>query len=243
MNVALIFAGGVGKRMNSKGKPKQFLELNGKPIIIHTVEHFETHKQIDSIVIVCVAEWIEYLENLLKKFNIRKVVKIVEGGLTAQESTRRGLYAIEDIYSDKIKETIVLIHDGVRPLINEQLITDNIDTVKKYGNAITVVPAIETIISVNSNDEIQNVMERSKCRLARAPQSFWLKDILMAQKKAQKDQLSEIIDSASLMKYYGITLHTVEGPIENIKITSPSDFYIFRAIVEAKENSQIWGLQ
>lgn len=242
MNVALVFAGGVGTRMNSKAKPKQFLELNGRPIIIHTLEHFEQHSEIDAIAVVCVADWIDYLKQQLERYGFKKVKWVVAGGATAQESTRNGLYAIQDGCGCDCKDVIVLIHDGVRPLINEKVITDNIEAVKTYGNAITVVPATETIIQVNASEEIKDVLDRSICRMARAPQSFILRDILKAHEQSIQDGLTEVIDSATLMHHYGTVLHTVDGPVENIKITNPSDFYIFRAIVEAKENSQIWGL-
>lgn len=242
MNVALIFAGGVGKRMNTKAKPKQFLELNSKPIIIHTIEHFENHQDIDAIAVVCVEDWIEYLKKQLKKFNINKVRWVVSGGKNPQESTRNGLYAIQKDYKGYEDDIVVLIHDGVRPLINESIITGNIETVKKYGNAITVVPATETIITVDKDGDIFDVMDRSVCHLARAPQSFILKDIIKIHEQSLKDGELQMIDSAMLMRHYGVKLHTIEGPIENIKITNPSDFYIFRAIVEARENSQIWGI-
>lgn len=242
MNIGLIFAGGVGSRMNCKGKPKQFLELYGKPIIIHTIEQFDKHPQIDAIVVVCVKEWIAYLEQSLNIFGISKVICVIAGGNSAQESTRNGLYAIRDNYGVDSSKVIVLIHDGVRPLIDEELISKNIESVIKYGNAITVVPATETVIAINDSNEISEVMDRNRCKLARAPQSFVLKDILDAHERAICDNLSGMIDSAMLMRHYGAILHTVDGPMENIKITHPADFYIFRAILEAKENSQIWGL-
>lgn len=242
MNIALIFAGGFGTRMNSKSKPKQFLELNGKPILIHTIEHFENHEEIDAIAVVCVAEWMDYLKKLLEMFHIAKVKWLVPGGATAQESTRKGLYAIRDNCGCDPKEVIVLIHDGVRPLINRKVITDNIRMVRERGNAITVIPAIETVVEVNECGDIEEVMNRGACKIARAPQSFWLNDIVDIQERSVRDGLTNVIDSATLMRHYGAVLHTVNGPVENIKITNPSDFYIFRAFVEAKENSQIWGL-
>lgn len=237
MNYALIFAGGTGQRMNTKNKPKQFLELNSKPIIIHTIEHFENHPLIDGIVVVCLKDWIPYMNTLLKKFCIQKVITVVEGGDTGQHSIRNGLFALYENESVP-KDAVVLIHDGVRPLINEEIITDNIECVKLNGNSVTVTPAIETIISVNENDEINEVMDRSVCRMARAPQCFILQDIVNAHNKADAESFSAI-DSAMLMSHYGATLHVVEGPPENIKITTPSDFYIFRAITEARENAQI----
>ena len=240
MNTALIFAGGTGKRMGSAGRPKQFLELHGKPIIIHTLEHFDRHPQIDAIVVVCIAEWIDYLKDQLDRFRIRKVRWIVPGGQTSQESTRAGLNILaENCPGD---DTIVLIHDGVRPLISEKLISENIASVKQYGNAISAAPAIETIITVDGNEDVTNLIDRQVCRLARAPQSFYLKDILHMHRRAIADNYDEMLDSASLMIHYGVKLHLVESPAENIKITTPSDFYIFKAIQEARENMQILGI-
>ena len=240
MNTALIFAGGAGRRMHSAGKPKQFLELHGKPIIIHTLEHFDRHPEIDAIAVVCIAGWIDYLKELLIRFHIKKVRWIVPGGETSQESTRAGLGILEANCDPR--DTIVLIHDGVRPLITEKVISDNIAAVKEYGNAITAAPAIETIITVDENEDVTELIDRQSCRLARAPQSFYLSDIIAMHQKAMADNYDKMIDSASLMIHYGVKLHLVEGPAENIKITTPSDFYIFKAIQEARENMQILGL-
>ena len=240
MNTALIFAGGAGRRMHSAGKPKQFLELHGKPIMIHTLEHFDRHPEIDAIAVVCIAGWIDYLKDLLIRFHIKKVRWIVPGGETSQESTRAGLGILEANCDPR--DTIVLIHDGVRPLITEKVISDNIAAVKEYGNAITAAPAIETIITVDENEDVTELIDRQSCRLARAPQSFYLSDIIAMHQKAMADNYDKMIDSASLMIHYGVKLHLVEGPAENIKITTPSDFYIFKAIQEARENMQILGL-
>lgn len=239
MNIAMIFAGGVGQRMNSKTKPKQFLELHGKPIIIYTIEKFENHQDIDGIVIACLESWIPYMEKLLKKFSIEKVKAIVPGGKTGQESIYNGLRKCYEIFSH---DSIVLIHDGVRPIITEQLITENIKCVKERGSAITVAPAIETItIKTEKEGEVGEIIDRSRCEYAKAPQSFVLSDIMEAHNKAIKDGKKNFIDSACLMRNYGHLLYTVEGSAENIKITTPVDFYTFRAIVDASENAQIFG--
>ena len=240
MNTALIFAGGSGKRMNCAATPKQFLELEGKPIIVYTLEHFQNHPEIDSIAVVCIADWIDHLEMLIQRYGLTKVKWVVPGGSTSQESTRNGLYAIAG--GQDPKDTVVLIHDGVRPLINAQLISDNIASVKKYGNAITSVPAIETIVTTEDGIGIDAVIDRAHCRMARAPQSFWLADIIALHERAIADNYDEMIDSASLMMHYGVRLHLVDGPTENIKITTPSDFYTFRAIQEAKKSMQILGV-
>lgn len=238
MNNVLIFAGGSGTRMNSKGRPKQFLQFYGKELIIHTLENFQNHPLIDNIVIVCIENWIPYLNQILTKYGITKVKKVVSGGSSGQESIYNGLCAINSFAE---KKSIVLIHDGVRPFINEDVITKCIESVKAHGSAITVVPAIETIVTLDDN-KIQSITDRSKCYHARAPQCFYLNDILSAHEQAKKDGNLNMIDSASLMKFYGHELWTVPGNVDNIKITTPADFYTFKALYEVRENQQIFGM-
>lgn len=238
MNYAVIFAGGAGTRMNTKTRPKQFLTLHGKEIIIYTLEHFENHLEIDGISVVCIEEWIDYLKNLLDKYRIKKVKWISAGGSTGQESIYNGLNAMRgDIDGD----SIVLVHDGVRPVINEKLISDNIRTAKEKGCAVTVVPATETVMLVDENEQIVQSVDRHKCRVVRAPQSFVYQNLLKAHDKAREMGVDNMIDSATMMSEAGYTLYPVVGKADNIKITTPSDFYTFRAIVEAEENSQIFG--
>lgn len=241
MNIGVIFAGGCGTRMNTKSKPKQFLDLNGKPIIIYTIELFDNHPQIDGIVVVCIESWIPYLKKMIRKFEITKVVRIVSGGNSGQESIYNGLCAAEDFTKEKNEQnSIVLIHDGVRPLIKEETITANIAKVKECGSCITTVPAIETVI-VDNHDGTLNIPKRSDCLMARAPQSFYLKDILEAHRRSQAEGKTEFIDSCSLMSHYGYKLGLVQGPMENIKITTPTDYFVLRAMVEVHENQQIFG--
>lgn len=240
MNYAVIFAGGIGKRMNTKALPKQFLKLYGKEIIIYTLEHFEKHKEIDGIAVACVEEWIPYLKELIEKYRLEKVRAVIPGGRTGQDSIFEGIKAVDQLAQGD--GHIVLIHDGVRPLINEQIITNCIKSVRENGSAITVAPAVETIIRVDGNQQVREVIERADCLMARAPQCFFLKDILEAHRKAVQENRHDFIDSASIMKYYGHTLSVVDGPVENIKITTPMDFYTFRALFEARESSQLFGI-
>ena len=233
MNIAVIFAGGVGKRMHSKECPKQFLKIYNKPIIIHTLEYFEKHPLIDAIVISCVEEWMPYLEELIYKYRIEKVKKVVVGGETGQLSIYNGLKAAEDVANGE--KAIVLIHDGVRPLINAKLITDNIESVKKNGSAITTAVVKETILVVNEGTATINyVPSRKNSRVARAPQSFWLNDILNAHEKALSEGKKDYIDSCTMMQEYGYDLFLVDGPGENIKITTPEDLELFKALLEIK---------
>ena len=237
-NIGVIFAGGTGQRMNTKTKPKQFLELHGKPILVYTLEQFNNHPDIDGIILVILAGWEEYCWQLKERFHINKLDAVVTGGSTAQESALIGLRKACELYQD----AIVLIHDGVRPLIDYDTISKDIESVRQHGSAITVSPAIETVTIKGENGEIGQIVERSCCEMARAPQCFYLKDIMEAHLKALNDGNKSFIDSASLMQAYGHKLYSVIGPSENIKITTPSDFYVFRAIIDARENSQIFGV-
>jgi len=240
MNIALIFAGGSGIRMNSTAKPKQFLQLYGKEIIIHTIENFEKHPEIDGIVVVCIESWIPFLKALIEKYYITKVKWIVPGGETGQDSIYRGLSAIKNDIPD---DSVILIHDGVRPLITRQLISDCIASVIAHGSAITITPEIETVVSIEANNgKIAEITDRSKCFHAKAPQCFRFTDIWRGHTLAQTEGYTDMIDSASLMKHYNYELYTVQGDYENIKITTASDFYVFRALYEARENSQVFGL-
>ncbi|MDY0153020.1 MAG: IspD/TarI family cytidylyltransferase [Prevotella sp.] len=239
MNIAVIFAGGSGLRMHTKSRPKQFLDLNGKPIIIYTLELFDNHPQIDAIVISCIESWIPFLEKMLRKFEITKVVKIVPGGNTGQDSIYNGLCAAEEIAAGN--DVTVLIHDGVRPLISEETITDNINKVKECGTCITCVPATETFI-VKQPDDTLEIPSRANSLIARAPQSFHLCDIISAHRRALNENRHDFIDSCTMMSYYGYKLGTIIGPMENIKITTPTDFFVLRAMVKVHEDQQIFGL-
>ncbi len=238
MNIAVIFAGGAGKRMHTKARPKQFLELNGKPIIIYTLELFDNHPQIDAIVVACIEPWIPFLKKMIRKFEINKVVSIVPGGETGQDSIYNALCAAEEYAAGR--EATVLVHDGVRPLITEDTITENIKTVAGYGSCITCVPATETFV-VRQSDGSLDIPSRADSLIARAPQSFRLADIMSAHRKARSEGHHDFIDSCTMMSHYGHTLHTIIGPMENIKITTPTDFFIFRAMVQVHENQQIFG--
>lgn len=227
--------------MNSRVKPKQFINVYGKPIIIHTLEIFDNSEDIDAIVVACLEEWIPYLNELIEKFNIKKVKKVVPGGSSGQESIYNGLLAAEEVAAGE--KSIVLIHDGVRPLIYGKTISDNIASVKEHGSSITSVTVKETVLVVSKDNSIDSVPKREDTRLARAPQSFYLEDIIGAHRKAIAENKFDFIDSCSMMQYYGKKLYLIEGPQENIKITTPDDFYTMRALLDAKEEAQIYGLE
>ena len=241
MNIGVIFAGGVGKRMNSRVKPKQFLNVYGKPIIIHTLEVFDSHPDIDAIVVACLEEWIPYLQKLIEKYNLKKVKTIVPGGRSGQESIYHGLQAAKQVAGQE--KSIVLIHDGVRPMIYKKTIDDNLQSVREHGSAITSVAVKETVLVVSEDNSIKEVPNRKDTRLARAPQSFYLDEIIGLHRRAIAEGKDDFIDSCSMMQYYGRKLYLIDGPQENIKITTPDDFYTMRALLDAKEEAQIFGFE
>lgn len=231
MNIVVIFAGGVGKRMGQTDKPKQFMEVAGKPIIIHTLEIFEKNNNIDKIIIASLKEWIDYLQNLLIEYNITKVEKIVPGGETGQMSIFNGIKAAKELYPE---DSVVLIHDGVRPFIDDELINTNIKSVLENGSAISSVLATETFTIVDEKNSIQNIPERKKSLIAKAPQSFYLKDIYNAHIKAQSEGKYEFIDSCTMMYYYNYPLTTVLTDYDNIKITTPKDIALAESIYQRR---------
>ena len=212
MNIGVIFAGGVGRRMNTKGKPKQFLEVHGKPIIVHTIDIFQNTEAIDAVVVVCVSDWLDYMNNLVERFNLTNVKAVVAGGETGQMSIFKGLEAAEQLATD---DAVVLIHDGVRPLINEEVINANIQSVKETGSAVTSVRAKETVVLVNDSSKISEVVDRTRSFIAKAPQSFYLSDILSVERDAISKGITDAIDSSTLMGMYNRELTIVEGPYEN----------------------------
>ncbi len=233
-NVAIIFAGGKGTRMTMADRPKQFLEIDGKAILCYTVEHFERHPLIDAIIVVTTSDWLMHTKNILLSY--KKVCSVIVGGVTALESQYLGLMEVEKYIKEE--KTTVLIHDGVRPLINEQLIDSCIQSVQENGNAITTAPAIETIIRIDEQGDILETLDRQFCQLARAPQAFLLKDILGVHKKSVEEGTHTFIDSATMMRSYGYTLHSVCGPAENIKVTTETDFYICETMLTKRNKNR-----
>lgn len=230
---AVIFAGGTGERMGTE-MPKQFLEVDGRAIVIHTLAHFEDNPLVDDIVLVCKDGWIEHVSELIEDAGLTKVKWIVPGGDTGQLSIYAGLTKLRD-QLDSMKDVIVLIHDGVRPLINDETINACIASVQENGSGVTIAPAIETVITLDDENMIDQVVERGHCRMAKAPQAFMLEDILAVHDDAVSRGITDYIDSASIMTAYGHSISCVDGPVDNIKITSPVDFHTFKMVYEMRK--------
>jgi 2-C-methyl-D-erythritol 4-phosphate cytidylyltransferase len=238
MVVAIIFAGGRGVRMSSRALPKQFLEVHGRPIIVHTLEHFEEHPDVDAVAVAILPEYRDHLARLLHRYELSKVRWVVDGGKTGQESRHAALSAVA---AECPADSVVMVHDGVRPLINAELISENIDSVREYGSAITCTKFSETMVSSSTHD-IDAVIPRENIYTAQAPQSFRLGEILELHDRAKEDGEFDVVDSCSLMLRYGRPVRRVDGPRANIKITTAEDFYICRAFFEQIENRQVAGL-
>lgn len=240
MNIAIIFAGGSGVRMGA-GIPKQFLEINGKPIIVHTLQLFQYHDKIDKIYISVLEQYIPYMQELVDEYHLRKVVKIVPGGETAQDSIYNALKTAE---AENEPDSVVLLHDGVRPFVSYEVISNNIESVKKHGNGITCTPCFETIMISEDGEKVDKVPYRKETFAAQAPQSFYLKDIIAAHDvvRATENRYENMVDACTIIRSQGIQAHMVMGNRGNIKVTTPEDVYMFRALLQYKENEQAFGL-
>ncbi len=243
MNVALIFASGKGTRMGAD-IPKQFIEINGKPIIVHTIELFQYHNLIDEIYVVTLEEYMGYMERLKNNYNLDKIKKITSGGDSAQESIYRGLKLIEKDYMEKNENPIVLLHDGVRPFVSSDVITRNVEGVIQNGNAITCIPAYETVLISEDKNCVKEVSIRKNTFIGQAPQSFYLKDIIDAHEiiRNSKNGYQNMVDACTIMKTLGRETYMVEGNRGNIKVTTPEDVYTFKGFLQYKENEQTFGL-
>ena len=228
MNIAVIFAGGHGNRLHTQSRPKQFFEFRGKPIVVYTIEVFQHIQEVDAIVVVCLDDWIPYLRSQVEKYELTKVIDIVPGGEEGQDSIYNGLVCARQHFSD---DSIVLIHDGVRPLAMEKTVIECIETTKKKGNCVVCVPATETVAIKNTDGSLE-VPNRDNVLMFRAPQCFILQDVLEAHQKALAEEKHDFIDTSSMMNHYGHELHTIIGTAENIKITTPEDLEIAEAFLK-----------
>ena len=240
--IAIIFAGGVGQRFGSQ-IPKQFVNIYGNNIIIHTLNAFQTHPEIDEIYIGCIEEWIPYLKTIIEYNNINKVPDygIVSGGNTGQDTIYRILKRAREHSSD---DDIVLIHDGVRPIVTDKEISDNIESVKKYGSAITCIPSVETPIYSEDGKTISDVLDRKKLYRGVAPQSFKLGHIIEAHEKIRevdpeysgKYNGKTIVDSAMLVfAAFNEKCHMVKGNPNNMKVTTTGDYFALLGILQTSD--------
>lgn len=232
--VAVIIAGGVGSRMGHD-IPKQFITIYDKPVLFYTLEGFENHPLIDEIVLVCIDGWHDTVRAYAKKYGITKMKKIVSGGNTGQESIRNGVFALEGICE---KGDIVVIHDGIRPLVDKEVLSDVIAKAKKYGNGVTSLPYNEQIFVID--DEISTVkyIPRETLRRVATPQAYEYSKLDWAYHEAFEKGIGIYGSSYTntMMVELGERLYFAAGSDKNIKLTTPDDLALFKAYIKRNEN-------
>lgn len=227
MITAMLFAGGIGSRMKQSDIPKQFLEVGGKPIIIHTMEHFAKHSMVDAIVVACKEDWIDYLKELIEKFNVAKVKSIVPGGPNGFDSIHNGVVATAEFSEND--DDIILICDGVRPMLSEELISNCIRDTQKYGTAVPVTPSIDSLLYSEDGENCCKSYNRNTMYITQAPQGYTMKNILWAHEEAYKRNILNPISSSELFIELGEKIHIFKGERFNIKVTTAEDLTTLRA--------------
>lgn len=233
MNVAMIIAGGVGARMN-QDIPKQFINVYDKPVIVYTMEAFQKHPNIDAIEVVCLDGWHDVLRAYAKQFGIAKLDNIVSGGMNGQDSIRNGLHDIYERYHDD--DDIVLIHDAIRPMVSEEVISDNIRVCREYGNAITVVPCTAAMLKTFDSLSTTEQVARDNLKITQTPQSFFIKDIVEAHKEALSKGITNSVASCTMYIELGRKLFMSKGSEKNLKLTTTEDIEIFKALLNSKKD-------
>lgn len=232
MNIALIIAGGKGHRMQQE-IPKQFLNVNDKPVIIYTLEAFQKHPNIDAIEVVCLDGWHDILWAYAKQFGISKLEWVISGGDTAQESIRNGVFELREVCSP---EDIVVIHDGIRPLVEDFVLSDVLIQCKKYGNAVTSLPYNEQIFVTEDGETTTQYVPRDTLRRVSTPQAYKYEKLLWAYEKAFAESIGIQASTYAntLMVELGERLHFAAGSDRNIKLTTTEDIDIFMALLHTK---------
>ena len=240
MNIALIFAGGSGNRMGA-AIPKQFLKINGVPILIHTMRLFEKHPQIDCMYLAVPEQYITRAQGMIAEYGLGKTRRVIAGGDSAQDTIYR---LLKEAQRENPEDSIVLLHDGVRPFIPMDLITSNIEGVKRYGSAVTCIPSYETVIVSEDGERVGDVPFRKETYTAQAPQSFILKDILDAHEQIRKrpEGYENMVDACTILRTLGREVHMVRGNRGNLKITTPDDVFVYRALLEYREHEETFRL-
>lgn len=234
MNIALILAAGSGSRMGNTDKPKQFLSLYGKPLLVHTVEAFEMHDEIDTIVISTNEQYIDQVKIWCKQYDLSKVKAVVAGGSSRQISVYNGLKGVESIGASS--DDIILIHDSARPLISQKIISMNIASCLKYDAVDTVINATDTIVKSKDGLQISDIPNRQELYQGQTPQTFRFSLILKAHELAKTKEIDNVTDDCKLVISMGKDVHLVEGDKLNFKITTFDDLMMLKALLKIGKN-------
>ncbi len=236
MTVALLTAAGMGARMG-QSVPKQFIHVNEKPIIIYTMEAFQKHPNIDSIIVVTLPAWIEVLEAYARQFNITKLKWIVAGGETGQESIYKGLLTLKkELKSDDL----VMIHDGNRCMVSDEIISNSIATFHTYGSAVAAIPCVEAVFRSDDNGISSDIsIPREQLYRTQTPHTYTLEKLLWAHEEANKRGITNSVATCTLMQTLGEKIYFSKGSEENLKITTMDDLAIFEALLNRKKESWV----
>lgn len=235
MVYGVILAGGVGSRMGGE-KPKQYLTVKDKPIIIYTIEKFFTCTQLQQIIILCPAQWVEHTKDLIKKYipaAIDRVV-VIEGGETRNETIMNAIAYI-DAQGNLDENTIIVTHDSVRPFVTHRIIEENISACEKFGACDTVIPATDTIVEALDGEAISSIPDRSVMYQGQTPQSFKALKLRELYNALSDEEKNILTDAAKILVLKGERVALVQGETFNIKITYPYDLRIAKSLLEAEE--------
>lgn len=230
-NHVVLLAGGVGSRFGTS-MPKQFLSLNDKPVIVHTLENFEKNSNIDGITIVCIKDWISHLKEILLEYKISKVTDVIEGGETGHDSTRNGIFSLSSKLSDN---DYVVVHDAARPILPQAAINEMLKIAHKKGNASLAVPCYETVIYTDNGISGIEELDRSKIMRIQTPQAYKYRPLLELYKKADEENKHDFIYADLVLIYYGKTVYFSKGFTNNIKITRKEDIPLCKALMAFSE--------
>ena len=233
MIFAAILAGGIGSRMGNTNKPKQFLNLGSKPIIIHTIEKFNVNSKFEKIIVLSPKEWIDYTSDLIKKYiTYNENIVVIEGGNLRNDTIMNGIKFIEDNYPDE--DHIIVTHDSVRPFVSHRIIEENIDYALKYGACDTVIPATDTIVSSVDSKFIESIPIRNNMYQGQTPQSFNVSKLKQLYSSLSNNEKEILTDACKIFSINGEKVALVEGDITNIKITYSYDLRVANSIVKGE---------
>src|SRR5690625_899652 len=232
MIYAGILAGGQGTRMGNVPMPKQFLLLNEKPILVHTVEKFILNDSIENIIIATPKEWVNYTNDILEKYKINMPnLSVIEGGSERNDTIMNIIKFIEEKKS-LTDEDILVTHDAVRPFLTHRIITENIEMGIEYGAVDTVIEAIDTIVESEDNDFISNIPRRDKMYQGQTPQTFHIKTLKKLYEGLSEGEKEILTDACKIFSMKGKKVKLVKGEIFNIKITTPYDLNVANSIIK-----------
>lgn len=232
MNIAMIIAGGSGQRM-SQDIPKQFINVYDKPVIVYTLEAFQKHPNIDYIEVVCLDGWKEILKAYAKQFNITKLRWITTGGANGQESIKNGIWNIKE---DCKEDDLILIHDAIRPMVSQEIISECISKSELNGSAVTVIPCAEAMLRTADRISSKESIPRNELIRTQTPQAFSLGKMIWAHEEAAKRGITNSIATVTLMIELGEKVYFSAGSEKNIKLTTVDDIEIFKALLHSKKD-------